>query len=101
MSIKAAEEIRDKIKYSNHYSSCLSYNEQCNFTNQNNRLNRIRNCYNDIISYEKIIKEINNNNKTKEKEKENQNEIFRKDLEIKRKENENSIKIEEKKKKMN
>ena len=98
MSIQAAETIRNKIYYSNHYSRCLSYNQQCNFTNQNDKLIRIRNCYDNIISYETKIIEINNRNKTKQKEKENQEEIFKKDLEIKRKEKENVIKISEKQK---
>jgi len=98
MSIQAAEIIRNNIKYSNHYSKCLSYNQKCNFTNQNDKLIRIRNCYDNIISYETKIIEINNRNKTKQKEKENQEEIFKKDLEIKRKENENVIKISEKQK---
>ena len=56
MSIQTAEEIRNKIQYSNHYSSCLYYNQQCNFTKKNDILIRIRNCYDNIISYEtKII----------------------------------------------
>ena len=98
MSIEAAETIRNNIYNSNHYSKCLSYNQQYNFTYQNNKLNRIRNCYDNIISYETKIIEINNRNITKQKEKENQEEIFKKDLEIKRKENENVIKISEKQK---
>ena len=96
MSIQAAKTISDKIVYSNHYSSCLSSYQRRIFTNQNEKLNRIRNCYDNIIYYETKIIEINNRNKTKEKEKENQDEIFRTDLEMKRKKNENCIKIEEK-----
>ena len=98
MSIQAAEIIRNNIKYSNHYSKCLSYNQQSIFTNENDKLIRIRNCYDNIISYETKIIEINNRNITKQKEKENQEEIFKKDLEIKRKKNENVIKISEKQK---
>ena len=97
MSIQAAETIRNNIYNSNHYSKCLS-NYQQYITYQNNKLNRIRNCYDNIISYETKIIEINNRNITKQKEKENQEEIFKKDLEIKRKENENVIKISEKQK---
>ena len=94
MSIQEAENIRDKIKYSNHYSCCLSYIDKQKFTEQNYSLYRIRNCYDNIICCETNIIEINKQNKIKEKEKENQSERFKKELENKRKDNENSIRIE-------
>ena len=95
MSINEAEIIRNKIRNSKHFSSCLNYKDHNNFNYLSDELNKIRNCYDNIISYERDIINIYYQNKIKENEIKGQSQLFEKELEIKRKENENSIKIKE------
>ena len=99
MSISEAESIRNKIKENNHYSICFNGYDLENFQNQNNKLIRIRNCYDNISSYENLIIDTFFQNEKNEKELNNQNELLEEDLKILKKENEYNLKIEEKKRK--
>ena len=97
MSINEAESIRNQILKNDHYSICFNGYDLENFENQNNKLIRIRNCYDKISSYENSIIETFYQNKNKENELSNQEELLKKDLEVIKNENENYLKIEEKK----
>lgn len=97
MSINEAESIRDQILKNDHYSICFNGYDLENFENQNNKLKRIRNCYDKISSYENSIIETFYQNKNKENELSNQEELLKKDLEVIKNENENYLEIEKKK----
>ena len=99
MSISEAESIRNKIKENNHYSICFNGYDMENFQNQNDKLIRIRNCYDNISSYENLIIDTFFQNENKEKELNNQDELFKEDLKVIKIENENNLNIEEKKRK--
>ena len=98
MSISEAESIRKKIKSNEHYSICFNGYNMKNFLKQNDKLIRIRNCYDDISSYENLIIDTFYQNENKEQELSNQEELFKEDLNVIKKENEYNLKIEEKKK---
>ena len=99
MSISEAESIRNKIKENNHYSICFNGYDLKNFENQNDKLIRIRNCYDNISSYENLIIDTFYQNKNKEKDLSNQDELLEEDLKVIKKENECNLRVEEKKRK--
>ena len=82
MSISEAESIRNKIKENNHYSICFNGYDLKNFQKQNDKLIKIRNCYDNISSYENLIIDTFYQNENKEKELSNQNELLEEDLKI-------------------
>ena len=97
MSISEAESIRNKIKENYHYSICFNGNDLKKFENQNDKLIRIRNCYDNISSYQNLIIDTFYQNENKEKELSNQDELIEEDLKVIKKENEYNLTIEEKK----
>ena len=99
MSISEAESIRNKIQENNHYSICFNGYDMENFQNQNDKLIRIRNCYDNISSYENLIIDTFYQNENKDTELNNQDELLEEDLKVIKKENENNLNIEENKRK--
>ena len=98
MSINEAETIKNKILNNNHYSNCFNGNDLENFKQQNNKLGRIRSCYDAMNSFENLIIDIFYKNKNIETKLNNQNELSKNNLNSEKIENENNLKIEEKKK---
>ena len=98
MAINEAESIKNKIKNSSHYCNCFYGDDYSRFRKEEDKLCRIRECYNGIIDYERYIIDAYYNIKNRENEINNQNDLFRRNLDSIRNSNENSLTIEKKKK---
>jgi len=98
MALYEAESIRKNIENNNHYYKCFNGSDKDIFIEKRDKLNRISNCYNDIINYEKSISKTYYHIKDKENDIKNQNDLFERKLESIRNENDNSLNIEKRKK---
>ena len=99
MSIYEAESLSEKIRNNSHYEKCFYGSEYYDmFQEKNTKLQRIHNCYDEMIDLEKNIIELNYQIEIKEIELKNDCEFLEKKLEYEKEENDSKIKLEEEEK---
>ena len=58
--IKEAIKLRDSIRNNSHYGPCFNGDDYHTFLEKERKLDNIKNCYDNIIDYESLIININN-----------------------------------------
>ena len=83
-NIYEATSLQNKIQNNSHFDTCFKNSYYYSFCNKKNELNRIKQCYDNNIEYEKLIIEENYKKKSKENELNNNRDLNKKELEYKK-----------------
>ena len=95
-NIYEATSLQNKIQNNSHFTTCFKNNYYYSFCNKKNELNRIKQCYDNNIEYEKLIIEENYKKKSKENELNNNRDLNRKEIEYKKKQYSNEEEVKKK-----